>query len=234
VALAFLLLANVAFVAAGRTALVALPVLLVLFGAQRFGWKGTFGIVIAGLLATALAWTSSSYLRERALGVVDEIQVYQRSNGETSVGYRLEFWKKSLGFVSEAPLIGNGTGSIPGLFRRAAIDSSDIRAAVTGNPHNLVIEIAVQLGLVGVAVLFAMLIAHLMMFSARGVVSWLGQGLVIQSMIGSLFLSYLLDFSTGWIYAIGVGVLGGMAQREAECARDQADVRPGALQNYPP
>jgi O-antigen ligase len=208
---ALLFLANVAFVAAGRTALVAFPVLLILFGAQRFGWKGTLGIIIAGILAAILAWTSSSYLRERALGVVDEIQLYQRSNGETSVGYRLEFWKKSLGFIAEAPVIGNGTGAIPGLFRRAAIGNGDVRAAVTGNPHNQMLELAIQFGLIGVAVLFAMWIAHLMMFASRGVMPWLGQGLVVQTVIGALFLSYLLDFTTGWLYVLGVGTLGGTA-----------------------
>jgi len=33
---------------------------------------------------------------------------------------------------------------------------------------------------------------------------------VIQTIVGSLFLSYMLDFSTGWIYVLGVGLLGGM------------------------
>jgi hypothetical protein len=91
------------------------------------------------------------------------------------------------------------------------------------------------------------------MFATRGFVPWLGQGLVIQTVVGSLFLSYLLDFSTGWIYAVGIGVLGGTVQRQGVDAglepekqpalrtRDASgsEVRPdrnasaGALQNYP-
>jgi hypothetical protein len=49
------------------------------------------------------------------------------------------------------------------------------------------------------------------MVGGKGLVGWLGQGLVLQTVVGSMFLSYLLDFSTGWLYALGIGVLGGMA-----------------------
>jgi hypothetical protein len=31
--------------------------------------------------------------------------------------------------------------------------------------------------------------------------------------VSSLFLSHLFDFSTGWLYVFGVGVLGGMVLR---------------------
>jgi O-antigen ligase len=211
--LALLFLANVAFVAAGRTSLAAFPVLLVLFAAQRFGLRGALGLVIGGALFAAVIWVSSPYLRERAFGVADEIQRYRSTNAETSTGYRLEFWKKSVVFIAEAPLIGHGTGAIPSLFRRAATGDSGIAAAVTGNPHNQTLEIAIQFGLVGVAVLYAMWIAHLVRFRGAGLAAWLGQGVVVHTIVGALFLSYLLDFSSGWLYVFGVGVLGGMCAR---------------------
>jgi O-antigen ligase len=211
--LALLFLANVAFVAAGRTSITAFPVLLVLFGMQRFGVRGTLGLVLGGALFAAVIWVSSPYLRDRSFGVADEIQRYQSTNAETSTGYRLEFWKKSVAFVAEAPVLGHGTGSIPTLFRRAATGDSGIAAAVTGNPHNQTLEIAIQFGLVGVALLYALWIAHLLMFRGGGLAAWLGQGVVTQTIVGALFLSYLLDFSSGWLYVFGVGVLGGMATK---------------------
>ena len=219
VALAVVFLANMTFVATGRTSLVALPLLLLLFGTQRFGAKGTLALAIGGVALAALVWAASPYLRGRALGVIDEMQRYHSQNAETSSGYRLEFWKKSLGFVADAPVFGHGTGAIPALFRHAAGHDSRIAAAVTGNPHNQTLEIAIQFGLLGVVLLFAMWMAHVLMFSSGGLVNWLGQALVLQTVIGSLFLSYLFDFSTGWIYAFGVGVLGGMAAAERGPAR---------------
>jgi O-antigen ligase len=213
VALAVLFLANVAFVAAGRTSLVAFPALLILFAVQRFGLRGTLGLVLGGALFAAVIWVSSSYLRERAFGVADEIQRSQSTTAETSTGYRLEFWKKSVVFVSEAPVLGHGTGSIPSLFRRAATGDTGIAAAVTGNPHNQTLEIAIQFGLVGVALLYAMWIAQFLAFRGVGLAAWLGQGVLTQTIVGALFLSYLLDFSSGWLYVFGVGVLGGMVAR---------------------
>jgi O-antigen ligase len=220
--LALLFLANMAFVATGRTSLVALPVLLILFGLQRFGVKGTLVMTIAGALFGAAIFASSSYLRDRALGVIGEIQRYHSNSArecsnregvcnDVSAGYRLAFWKKSVVFVAEAPFLGHGTGSIPILFRQAAIGEVGIDSAVTGNPHNQTLEIAVQFGLLGVVVLYALWMAHFVMVGGKGLVGWLGQGLVLQTVVGSMFLSYLLDFSTGWLYALGIGVLGGMA-----------------------
>jgi O-antigen ligase len=171
--------------------------------------RGTLGAVIGGALFAVVIWVSSSYLRERAFSVADEIQRYH-GNMESSTGYRLEFWRKSVGFIAEAPVLGHGTGSIPSLFRRAATGDTGIAAAVTGNPHNQTLETAIQFGLIGVALLYAMWIAHLLMFRAAGLAAWLGQGVVTQTIVGALFLSYLLDFSSGWLYVFGVGVLGGM------------------------
>jgi O-antigen ligase len=222
-ALALLFLANVAFVAAGRTSLAAFPVLLVLFAVQRCGLTGTLALIIGGALFAAVIWMSSPYLRERAFGVADEIQRYQSANEETSTGYRLEFWKKSAVFIAEAPLLGHGTGSIPSLFRRAATGDAGIAAAVTGNPHNQTLEIAVQFGLIGVALLYAMWIAHLFMFRGTGLAAWLGQGVVTQTIVGALFLSYLLDFSSGWLYVFGVGMLGGI------CASTQPQAKGAPL-----
>ena len=226
VALAIVFLANMAFVATGRTSLVAFPVLLLLFGAQRFGARGTLALALGGVLFALAIWASSPYLRGRALGVLDEMQRYHSQNAETSAGYRLEFWKKSIGFVAEAPVFGHGTGSIPALFRGAAGHDSRIAAAVTGNPHNQTLEIAIQFGLLGTMLLYAMWIAHVVMFRGGGLCGWIGQALVIQSVIGSLFLSYLFDFSTGWLYAFGVGVLGGMVDEgRAPAAPGRAETR---------
>jgi hypothetical protein len=108
-------------------------------------------------------------------------------------------------------LIGCGTGSIEAQFRKA--QKSDPTLVPTKNPHNQIFVIAIQLGMVGAAVLLAMWIAHVALFCGPGLIAWFGLVVVLQNVVGSLFNSHIGDFMQGWIYVFGVGVLGGMMQR---------------------
>lgn len=222
IALALVFLANIAFVATGRTSLVVFAALLVVFGAQRRGWRGAVAVFVIGAALAAAAWTFSPYLRSRVLGVADEVRRYQTQEAETSSGYRLEFWKKSIGFIETAPVFGHGTGSTEEMFRRASVGATGISAVVTSNPHNQVLLIAIELGLVGVALLIAMWGAHGLLFRAATLAAWLGLGIVVQNVVASLFNAQLFYFTPGWTYVFGVGVLGGMALAARDRARPEA------------
>ena len=202
-------LVNIVYIATGRTIIVVMPVLLALFGLRLFGWKGVFGVVAAGAAIAAIFWASSPYLRDRVLHAVREVQLYQTENADTSSGERLEMWKKSLRFVAAAPVLGHGTGSIEQQFRASAGDSG-MSAIISNNPHQQTLTVAIQLGLVGVAVMFAMWVAHLALFRGGGLIAWTGLVVVVQNVVSSLFNSHLFDFNQGWLYVFGVGVLGGI------------------------
>jgi len=222
---ALVFLANIFFVATGRSSLIVLAVLLVVLGLQRFSWKGTLGIIMAGATLAALGWFSSPYVRARVLSVLQEVRDYQTEGAATSAGFRLEFWRKSIEFVASAPIIGHGVGSVRELFREAASGGAGAAAGVTDNPHNQTFVIAIQLGLLGTGVLYAMWIAHFLLFRGRdGLVAWLGMSVVIQNIVSGLFNSYLFEFALGWLYVFGVGVLGGMVLRgpRQELANDGA------------
>ena len=207
--LACAFLANIVYIATGRTIVVVMPVLLALFGLRLFGWRGVFGVLVAGVLVGTIAWFSSHYLRERVLQVGREIHLYETQNADTSSGERLEFWKKSLRFIAAAPVLGHGTGSIKEQFR-GVVGTSGPAAIVSENPHQQTLTVAVQLGLLGVAVMYAMWIAHLaLFFRAEGLMAWCGLIVVAQNIVSSLFNSHLFDFNQGWFYVFGVGVLGG-------------------------
>ena len=91
--LAMSFFANVAYVATGRTTLVAIAVLLLLFGLHRFGWKGALGVCVTGAVMAAAFWASSPYLRQRVLPAVEQIRTH--GSGEIStVGLRLDYWKE--------------------------------------------------------------------------------------------------------------------------------------------
>jgi O-antigen ligase len=216
--LAAAFVANLSFVATSRTALLTVPVLLALFAVRYFRWKGVSAIAAGAVVLTGLMWTSSDYLRLRLGNLANEVRIYQTENQRTSAGERIEFWKKSVGFVAEAPLFGHGTGSTRSLFARVASGGDGVSSLVSTNPHNQFLAVAVQIGLLGGGILVAMWIAHAMLFRGEGLAAWAGLVVVTQNVFGSLFNSHISDFSQGWLYVFGVGVAGGlmMARQKAE------------------
>jgi hypothetical protein len=215
-ALAFL--GNVALVATSRAELVVVAVLAVLLGAREFGWKGLTSSIVAVIVAAGIAWSSAGYLRGRIDHAAWEVRQYVTTNAPTSAGLRLEWLRKSVEFVTEAPIIGHGTGTIAALFRASAIGKSGAAAAVTDNPHNQILTVAIQLGAVGTALLIAMWVAHLTLFRGPAPAAWLGLVVVVQNVVAAPFHSHLLDFTEGWLYIWGVGVIGALV-RGAEPAR---------------
>ena len=203
--------ADIFFVAMGRTALVIGLVLLVLFAVKKFSAKGIVILAAAAILIGAIGWMSSPYLRNRTTDIWREIQRYETINERNSSGERIEFWTKSVEFIRAAPMIGHGTGSIHALFTKSAVGQSGPASTATTNPHNQTFAVAIQLGLIGAGLLWAMWIAHLLLFRGPGLVEWVGLVVVVQNIVGSLFNSHLFDFSQGWTYVFGVGVAGGMA-----------------------
>jgi hypothetical protein len=168
------------------------------------------------VLGTALslaAWQTSPWLRHRVTTLQEEIRGFEPKGPRTSAGERLEYWRKSIIFIADAPVFGHGTGSIREQFRRAAVDQTGIAAVVAANPHNQILAVAIQLGLIGAALLLAMWIAHLLLFRGGGPWAAIGLIVVVQNIVSSLFNSHLFDFTQGWIYVWGVGVLGGMMLR---------------------
>ena len=123
------------------------------------------------------------------------------------------FWTKSIEFIRQSVLFGHGTGSILALFEKSAVGQSGPAGVASTNPHNQTLAVAIQLGLVGVAVLWAMWIAHLLVFRGNGLVEWIGLVVVVQNIVGSIFNSHLFDFVQGWTSVIVVGVAGATVLR---------------------
>jgi len=206
-------LANMMFVVVSRTALVTLPVLVVVFALLHLHWRAALIAAGATALLAASLWTVSPHLRATVAKFGGDYEASIVGNDVSGMGSRLEYWRKSAHFVADAPLIGHGTGSIRGLFASVAGDADvdPLRGEVVSNPHNQTLSVAVQWGAVGVLVLYALWFAHLSMFRGEGLASWIGLLVVVQNMLSSLLNTHLFDFTSGWIYVLGVGVAGGMA-----------------------
>jgi O-antigen ligase len=209
------LLANMAFVVVSRTALVTMPIMLAVFAALHLRWRTSLMIFAALILLAGISWVASSQLRNTIDSFVRDYREYKETNRATSIGLRLVYWQKSIGFIMEAPLAGHGTGSTRKLFERVAT-GPDVLAAgwVIDNPHNQTLNVAVQWGAIGVVLLWAMWIAHLRLFRGEGLVAWIGLLVVVQNIFTSLFNSHIFDFHEGWMYVLGVGVAGGMMLKQ--------------------
>jgi O-antigen ligase len=217
-------LINLFYIAASRTSLVVIPVLLVFFGLRRFGWKGTLALAAAGGMLGAIIWISSPHLQQRIGDIAKEIQAYETDRDASSAGQRLDYWKNAIGFIKDAPVIGHGTGTIRQLFAKAT--AGETRDWQTANPHNQTFAVGIQLGIIGILALWALWLSHFLLFRGEaGLVAWIGEIVVVQNIVSSLFNSHLFDFTQGWIYVFGVGVAGGMILRRRATAKSGADTQ---------
>ena len=202
---------NMAFVIVSRTALVTMPIMAAVFGLLHLRLRTNLMILAAAIVVAAAAWLASAQLETTLTRFSTEYREYKDTGRATSIGERLEYWRKSLQFFVDAPIAGHGTGSTRGLFEKAATGPDGLAASgVIGTPHNQTLNAAVQWGVIGIAVLYAMWMLHLLLFRGEDLANWIGLPVVVQNIFTSLFNSHIFDFHEGWMYVLGVGVAGGM------------------------
>jgi O-antigen ligase len=206
---------NMTFVIVSRTALVTMPIMVAVFGLLHLRLRTNLMILAAAVVVAATAWIASPQLETTVKRFSTEYEQYKDAGRATSIGERLEYWKYALRFFADAPLMGHGTGSTKGLFDKAASRPGWVTGTrVFPNPHNQTLNVAVQWGVIGIAVLYTMWIVHLLLFRGEGLASWVGLLVVVQNIFTSLLNSHIFDFHEGWMYVLGVGVAGGIVLRE--------------------
>ena len=225
-ALAAGFLANMMFVVSSRTALIYMPALLFLFAARHLERRSMLALLATAAAIAAVVWFSSPYLRNRILHVAVEYQEYTETNRPTSTGQRLEFWRQSIGYIGQAPLFGNGTGSAKLLFDRDAVGRAGAWAQSIGNPHNQTLYVAIQWGVLGTIVLYAMWCSHLLLFREASLAAWIGLVVVVQNIVSSILNSHLFDFHEGWMYVLGVGIAGGVVGQARNAVSAQRPPEP--------
>ncbi len=153
---------------------------------------------------------------------IESLQRYRDFDAE-----RLAYWRTSVRSIAAAPVFGHGTGSTKQVFDREAAGKTGAWANSVRNPHNQTLYVAIQWGMLGCFVLYAMWYFQLALFFERNLAAWVGLVVIVQNFISSSVNSHLFDFDEGWIYVIGVGVAGAMVAR----AREKAGRNVGAKTN---
>jgi hypothetical protein len=185
------------------------PILVIVLGWQVRRWNGLFAIAILSAALGSLGLLFSPTLQSRLRQTIEEFETYRAANADTSIGEHLAFLNESAVIVASAPVFGHGTGSIAEEFRLITAGKPGVSGEATVNPHNQTFAVAIQIGVVGALVLWAMWIAHCALFLKWTPDAWLGMIVVVENIVSSIFHSHLFDFNNGWLYVLGVGVLGG-------------------------
>lgn len=146
--IAALAVIDILFFVQGRTGYVSLAaniaIFIIYFTSSKRRWLWIGFALIAGLV---LFTTSGNFSRRMELAVTEFKQ--QDKKELSSVGQRVEFFKKSVELIKERPVFGWGTGSYAKQFCRVAISEEWCQAGKF-HPHNQFMAFGVQLGLLGI------------------------------------------------------------------------------------
>ena len=209
---------NVLFMVQGRTGYVILLVLLGWFAwasmarymcrlGKTWGWRqgAIMALVLMGLAVAA--YQASPRLHDRVGLVVSEFHAWQPDHGkDTSTGQRLDFYYNTLHIIQQHPVFGVGTGGFPAAFAQQTQGKDVLQ---TRNPHNEYLMIAVQTGVIGLALLLHLFYTQWRYAPLQDTPfrQDAARGLVLAYLTNSMFNSPLLDHADGLLFAFMAAVL---------------------------
>lgn len=145
-----------------------------------------FSLIMANLFPnTAFSQHTSVLFNSRAsTTAISASQRPSRSNTDPAINYRLLFIKHYPALIRQAPILGHGLGSSYGDFSHYQLP--DIKPLSWGNPHNYYLQTLYELGVIGLALFF---IVVLLIWRARLAMPtferYLVEGLLLSMLIGS-------------------------------------------------
>ena len=203
-ALALLASLNVLVLTQGRTGQLILLALSVHYANSRWGWKGVAGAGTGVVLVLALM---TGFEGTRLTATPGELQSWSSTQATTSsTGLRFGFYRNSLEIAREHPLIGTGTGSFSKVYAEHVAGTA---MTATVNPHDEYLNIAIQLGIVGLAAMLYLFHCEWRLAATlpRSDERRLARALVITFAVGCAFNSMLMDHTEGLFFAWASGLL---------------------------
>lgn len=177
-------------------------------------WKWIAVLVPFAVLALAMA--SSKTFRERIQVVQTEVQTFeQKVDTTTSSGQRLFFWQTSLKAIAEQPVFGYGSGSWNIQYRRLEGGKSQPGSLTVVDPHQLFLLWAVEGGILGLALLCAVLVAiyrrslQMEKHDARTL-----QSVLAALIISGMFNSMIFGIGMGDFFCVGLGICLALARSQ--------------------
>lgn len=201
-----LLITNIAMVATGRSGYIAITVMTITFlfiQLEKSTITKKILITFSGFLVISVVLLNMQTSRDQIELAKKEFTSEIDQTKETSIGYRLTFWKNTIEMLPKYALVGTGTGGFEKAYAVQVEGKSGTAGVVTGDPHNQYLKILVEHGVIGLTVFLSILILLLCQpttnpFKAIGAASLLA----IAST--SLFNAHFSTFNEGqfiWIFA---------------------------------
>lgn len=230
-ALAVLALANSLLVLEGRSGyLVALSALaLAAMWAMPRRWRVPT-LVATPVLALAVLALGSAQVQERVTKILTESQRFaqtQEVREFDSSGWRLNAWKRSVQAFAQQPLIGHGIGNWTPAVKQFEGAHADAVFGVgnASNPHQEYLLWAVELGVLGLALLLGILTSlvrdacRFPTSTARALVA-----ATVATAIACMFNSALYDDLMGDYLVVTLGILWALGIRQAAAMTPQTDL----------
>lgn len=199
---------NVYFVCGGRSAYIALPIVLVFVVANLCGLKRLPVIIAAvALLMSAIVFSSSS-LQQRVQEGLNEVASYQDSPHLTSIGIRMIFAKHTLELIADKPVLGHGSGAFKIAYaNNIAGRYNDWRETVTTDPHNIYLFVTTENGIVGLLIFLGYIVLAMRQGMLQSPYGAMGAAFLLAVSITSLFNSHFKTFPEGHLLAYFTGIL---------------------------
>ena len=168
-------------------------------------------VLIVPVMILAAAYSVSTKISQRLSDVVSESQSYaHQGRNESSSGFRLNAWKRSLQAISEEPLMGRGVGSWTVTIKQLEGPSAlkVFGAGNASNPHQEYLLWGVELGVGGIMLLLAIFWGGIR--DALGFVQPVMRStlsLLASAATACLFNSALYDALVGDYFCVALGLL---------------------------
>ncbi len=167
--------------------------------------------LLVPLMILMVAYFGSNKVSQRLTSMVSESQNYaQQGSSESSSGFRLNAWKRSLEAIAANPVTGHGVGSWTVTIKRLEGPSAQkvFGEGNASNPHQEYLLWGVELGVLGVLLLLAIFAA-----AAQDAMSFVPPvmratlSLLAAAAVACLFNSTLYDALVGDYFCVALGLL---------------------------
>ncbi len=211
VAIAAAAMANVLFVLSGRSGHVVAIALLSLAIMWELPRRLRLVALVVPFILVLIFFFSSTKVRERLMGVKTEVASYSSQvQPTTSSGIRLGFWRRAVQIIAENPVAGAGVGAWSTEYNRLqrSQNPTHVDIAGNGNPHQEYLLWGVQLGIPGIALLCALLLASLRdSFKMEAAHARALQSAVMALAIACAFNASIYDALIGDFFCVLLGLL---------------------------
>jgi O-antigen ligase len=228
IAIAVLCIVNVLFVLKGRSGHVVAIGLLSLAVMWQLKPRYRWTILIVPVLLLVILSFVSPVVQQRTNMVKKEVQAFSIKEGAdvlqgTSSGIRLHFWHRAVQSISERPLLGSGVGSWSNEYNRLEQkqNSNSFKIGERGNPHQEYLQWGVQLGIPGIVLFLAFLIAVFRDTLGSDPASMrAAQSVLAALVVACLFNSSIYDALIGDFFCVALGLTLALTRYKAKPSAD--------------